>query len=112
MRFILVSIVAAVLSLTTYNSAEAAITKSPPPLSGPNVVKQRWRVFAKMYWPSGQYYVVYITWHGLAESIDWSTAAVYSMPDFRFFSPFERARARFEITSKPVLDLEVPINGG
>lgn len=99
-----------VLILSAVPEAKAAIAKAPAPLSGPSAVKERWRVTARMRFKDGTSRLVYITWYGLAESIDWNTAAVCEYLTYRFWSPWERYGTTLEITSKPVLDMTTPIN--
>jgi hypothetical protein len=110
MRLLTALIASFVLFLGASASVEGAIAKAPAPLSGPSAVKERWRVTAKMWMRDGSYRLVYITWYGLAESIDWSTAAVCEYLTYKFWSPWERAGTTFEIKSTPVLDMTTPIN--
>lgn len=112
LRFLMVVVVALVLSVFAAMPAHAAIAKAPKPLSGPSAVKERWRVDGRIYWPDGTSQLIFITWFGLAESIDWSTANVCTYVEYRYYSVFERARGRIVVTGKPVLDLKVPVNGG
>jgi hypothetical protein len=82
----------------------------PPAPVAPPVVKQRWRVTAKMVYPDRSFRFVYITWYGYKEQIDWSTAAVCEYLSYRFYSPWERMMAYYEIKGPPVLDMTTPIN--
>jgi len=82
---------------------------TPAPVTPP-VAKQRWRVSAKMVYPDRSFRFVYITWYGYQEQIDWNTAAVCEYLTYRFYSPWERMMAYYEIKGPPVLDMTTPIN--
>jgi hypothetical protein len=89
--------------------SQPTVAPVPPPIV-PVAIKRRWRVNARMRFADGTYRFVYITWYGFPSAIDWQTAAVCEYLTYRFWSPWERMWATFEIVGPPVEDMTTPIN--
>jgi hypothetical protein len=120
MRFLIALMMAFVLlGMGTVEAQIKPQTGGPvyqPPKQFPIVpvaIKRRWRVSARMRFRDGTTLPVVITWYGLPGEIDWSTAAVlqinlWNRYDYRYWSPWERWGATFEVVSAPVDDMNTP----